>query len=156
MRITITTPSIGASGATVFTLADDSVSPVPGAIFNNGAGGQIKEGFVNKQKRFVQTSPLFRAAYLISFPRFNLENRLSFSVQRSFQTTEDCIAFIAFHPDNVPAQGEITLNEQSTTGLIARYLPNAIIETVECTKHVGAACDFQYTISGNGPWQISP
>ncbi len=156
MRITITTPSIGASGAIVFTLADDSVSPVPGATFANGAGGQIKEGFVNKQNRLVQTSPLFRAAYLMSFPRFNLENRFAFTVQRTFQTTENCISFIAYHPDNVPAQGEITINEQSTTGLIARYLPNAIVETVECTKHVGAACDFQYTISGNGPWQNSP
>jgi hypothetical protein len=156
MKITITSPSVGASGATVFTLADDSISPVLGATFTSGAGGQIKEGFVNKQKRIVQTSLLFRAAYLMSFPRFNLENRFAFTVQRTFQTTENCISFIAYHPDNVPAQGEITINEQSTTGQIARYLPNAIIESVECTKHVGAACEFQYTISGTGPWQTSP
>ena len=156
MKITITTPSVGASGATVFTLADDSISPVHGATFTTGAGGQIKEGFVNKQKRILQASPLFRAAYLLRLPRFNLENRFAFTVQRTFQTTENCISFIACHPDNVPTQGEITINEQSTTGLIARYLPNAIIESVECTKHVGAACDFQYTVSGNGPWQNTP
>jgi len=156
VKITITTPSVGASGATLFLLADDSISPVLGANFTAGAGGQIKEGFVNKQKRLVQASPLFRAAYLLSLPRFNLENRFGFTVQRTFQTTEYCISFIAYHPDNVPTQGEITLNEQSTTGLIARYLPNAVIESVECTKHTGAACDFQYTISGNGPWQTAP
>jgi hypothetical protein len=155
LKITITTPSVGASGAIIFTLADDSISPVLGATFTTGAGGQIKEGFVNKQKRLVQTSPLFRAAYQASFPRFNLENRFAFTVQRTFQTTENCISFIAFHPDNVPVQGEITINEQSTTCLIARYLPDAIVELVECTSHTGAACDFQYTISGNGPWQTS-
>ena len=156
MKITITTPGIGQSGATLFTLADDTVGTVIGANFANGAGGAIREGFVNKQRRRVQAAPLFRAPYLQSFPRFNLENRFMFTVQRSFQTPENCIAFIAFHPDNVPAQGEIALTEMSTTGSITRYLPNAIIEMVECVKHIGAACDFQYTISGNGPWQTSP
>ena len=152
MKITITQP--GSSFA--FVLADDSVSVVVGANFTAGTGGQIREGFVNKQKRARQQSLLFRGAYVLNVPRFNLENRLGFTVQRSFQTVEACVAFIAFHPDNVPVQGEITVTNQSATGLITRYLPNAVVESVECTQHAGLSCDFRYSICGNGAWQISP
>jgi hypothetical protein len=152
VKITITPTG----GTAVFVLADDTLSVVLGANFTAGAGGQVREGFVNKQKRTGQKSVLFRAAYLLNVPRFNLENRLAFTVQRSFQTVEACVAFIAFHPDNVPVQGEITVTNQSATGLITRYLPNAIVESVECTQHAGLSCNFRYGISGNGPWQISP
>ena len=139
-----------------FVLADDAVAVVVGSTFTSGATGQIKEGFVNKQKRTSQKSPLFRAAYLLNIPRFNLLNTLSFTVQRSFSTVENCLSFIAFHPDSVPVQGEITVQEQSTTGLITRYLPNATVDSVECTRHTGLACNFTYTINGNGAWQTSP
>jgi hypothetical protein len=152
VKITIT-PS---GGAAAFVLADDSVSVVLGANFSAGTGGQVREGFVNKQKRTGQKSPLFRAAYLQNFPRFNLENRLAFTVQRSFQTVEACVAFIAFHPDNVPVQGEIAVTSQSATGLITRYLPNAVVESVECTQHAGLSCNFRYSLCGNGAWQTSP
>ena len=111
MKITLT-----AAGATPFVLGDDAMSLVIGGNFSGGAGGQIKEGFVNTQKRKVQNSPLFRAAYLLNIPRFNWENRFAFTVQRSFQTLEACVAFIAFHPDSVPAAGEITLSSQSSAG----------------------------------------
>jgi hypothetical protein len=151
LKITITP-----SGGTVFLLADDSVALVVGSTFTAGVGGQIKEGFVNKQNRQVQSSPLFRAAYALLIPRFNLQNRFSFTVQRSFQTVENCIAFIGFHPDSVPTQGEITLDNQSGTGRILRYLPSAVVETVECAQHIGLSCNFTYTISGNGAWQTSP
>ncbi|HEY3857708.1 MAG TPA: hypothetical protein VGO67_25270 [Verrucomicrobiae bacterium] len=151
MKVTIT-----AAGGSVFTLADDSVAVVVGSTFAAGAGGQIKEGFVNKQQRQAQVSPLFRAAYALLIPRFNLKNRFSFTAQRSFQTVESCIAFIAFHPDSVPTSGEVALDNQSATGRIFRYLPNAVVETVECAKHVGLSCNFTYTISGNGPWQMEP
>jgi hypothetical protein len=144
------------SGATPFVLGDDSVGLVIGANFSGGAGGQIKEGFVNKQKRRVQNSPLFRAAYLLNIARFNLENRFAFTVQRSFQTLEACVAFIAFHPDSVPVAGEITLTSQSAGGLVIRYLPAAVVETVECMRQIGLSCDFQYTVAGNGPWQTTP
>jgi hypothetical protein len=137
-------------------LADDAVSVVTGTNFAAGAGGQVREGFVNKQKRAGQKTPLFRSAYLLNVPRFNLENRLIFMVQRSFQTIEACLAFIACHPDKVPVQGEITLTNQSTTGQISRYLPNAVVESVECVLHQGLSCNITYTISGNGPWQSSP
>lgn len=146
MKITLT--PTGGLAVNAFLLADDAVSLVVGATFTAGAGGQIREGFVNKQKRAVQKSPLVRAAYLLNIPRYNLENRLVFTVQRSFQTVENCVAFIAFHPDSVPMQGELTVREQSTTGLIARYLPNAVVESVECTRHIGLACDFQYITLG--------
>jgi hypothetical protein len=152
VKITIT-PS---GSSTAFVLADDAVSVVLGANFTGGAGGQVREGFINKQNRAVQKSPLFRAAYLLNIPRFNLENRLAFTVQRTFQTVEACFAFIAFHPDNVPTQGEIALTNQSATGLITRYLPNAVVESVECTHHAGLSCNFRYSIRGNGAWQSSP
>jgi hypothetical protein len=151
MKITITP-----AAAPPFILADDTVPIVVGPTFTAGVGGQIKEGFVNKQKRQVQVSPLFRAAYALLIPRFNLQNRFSFTVQRSFQNVENCIAFIAFHPDSVPTEGEITLDNQSATGRILRYLPSAVIETVECAQHIGLSCNFTYTISGNGPWQTAP
>jgi hypothetical protein len=152
MKITITPTG----RSTAFVLADDSVSVVLGAIFTGGTGGPIREGFVNKQKRARQKSLLFRAAYVLNVPRFNLENRLAFTVQRSFETVEGCVAFIAFHPDNVPVQGEIAVTNQSATGLITRYLPNAVVESVECTQHTGLSCNFRYSICGNGAWQTSP
>ena len=151
MKITLTP-----TGATPFVLGDDAVSLVIGTNFSAGAGGQIREGFVSKQKRQVQHSPLFRAAWSLNIPRANLENRFTFSVMRSFQTMEACVAFIAFHPDSVPTTGEITLTSQSTTGLVLRYLPSAIVESVECLRQIGLSCDFQYTITGNGPWQTTP
>ena len=144
------------AGGTAFVLGDDAAGVVIGANFSGGAGGQIKEGFVNKQKRRVQHSPLFRAAYLLNIPRSNLENRFAFTVQRSFQTLEACVAFIAFHPDSVPTAGEITLTSQSAGGLVMRYLPAAVVESVACARQIGLSCDFQYTIAGNGPWQTTP
>jgi hypothetical protein len=152
VKITITS----SSNTTAFVLADDTVSVVIGANFAAGTGGQVMEGFVNKQKRAGQKSLLFRAPYLLNVPRFNLENRLAFTVQRSFQTVEACVAFISFHPDNVPVQGEIAITNQSTTGLITRFLPNAVVESVECTRHSGLSCNFRYSICGNGAWQTSP
>jgi len=128
---------------------------VIGLAFTGGAGGQIKEGFVNRQKRRVQGSPLFRSAYLLNIARANLENRFKFTVQRSFQTLEACVAFIALHPDTVPASGEIILTSQSSTGVVMRYLPSAVVETVECVRQIGLSCDFQYVIAGNGPWQTT-
>jgi hypothetical protein len=139
-----------------FILGDDAVSVVIGGNFNGGAGGQIKEGFVNKQNRRVQKSALFRGAYLLNISRGNLENRFAFTVQRSFQTLEACVAFIAFHPDSVPAAGEISLSSQSATGFVLRYLPAAVVESVECIRQIGLSCDFTYTIAGNGAWQTSP
>lgn len=152
MKITI----LSSGSTTAFVLADDTVSVVVGANFTAGTGGQVMEGFVNKQKRAGQKSLLFRAPYLLNVPRFNLENRLTFTVQRSFQTVEACVAFISFHPDNVPVQGEIAITNQSATGLITRFLPNAVVETVECTQHTGLSCNFRYSICGNGAWQTSP
>ena len=144
------------TGGTPFVLGDDAASVVPGANFSGGAGGQITEGFVNKQKRRVQKAGLFRGAYAVNLARGNLENRFAFTVQRSFQSLEACVAFIAFHPDSVPESGEITLASQSGGGVIARYLPGAVVEKVECLRQIGLSCDFQYTIAGNGPWQTNP
>ncbi len=156
MKITITP-----SGSSVpFVLADDSIRLISGsaasANFSSGAGGQVMEGCLNQQKRIIQKSPLFRAAYLSNIPRYNLENRFAFTAQRSFQTAEACLAFILFHPDSVPVQGEITILNQSGTGLITRYLPNAVVESVACVAHQEVACNITYSICGNGAWQTSP
>lgn len=151
MKITIT--PIGGSS---FVLGDDAVTQVVGMSFSSGAGGQILEGFVNKQKRQVQSTPLFRSAYLLNIARANLENRFAFTVQRSFQTLEACVAFIALHPDSVPTAGEIILTSQSATGVVMRYLPAAVVESVECVRQIGLSCDFQYIIAGNGAWQSAP
>jgi hypothetical protein len=145
-----------AGSAAAFVLADDSVSVVQGANFTGGVGGQVREGFVNKQKRSAQKSALLRAAYLLNVPRFNLENRLAFTVQRSFQSAEACVAFIASHPDSVPVQGEIAVTNKSAAGQITRYLPGAVMESVECVQHAGLSCNFRYSLCGNGAWQISP
>lgn len=152
MKITLTP----AGGSAAFVLADDSVSIVAGMNFGAGAGGQVREGFVNKQKRQVQKTALFRAPYALAMPRDNLVNALSFCVQRTFQTVEACVAFIAFHPDSVPVQGELGIINQSASGLISRYLPNAVVESVECVKHTGLSCDFSYVICGNSAWQNTP
>ena len=112
-------------------------------------------GWGEHQRRQVQHQPLFRSAYSLDIPRFNLENRFSFTVQRTFSTVENCVSFIAVHPDSVPASGEITLTSMSSSGHIYRYMPSAIIETVECTQQIGCSCDFLYTITGNGAWQTT-
>ena len=152
MKITITP-----LGGTAFLLGDDSVRVVPpGPQLSVGCGGQIKEGFVNKQRRQVQTSALFRAAYTLVVPRFNLQNRFSFTVQRSFTSVEDCLTFIAGHPDSVPTEGEVLIQNVTVLGETLRYLPNAVVEAVEITQHVGLSCNTHYTVSGNGPWQTSP
>lgn len=153
MQITITSGGVG--NGTAFVLADDTITLITATVWPNGAGGQIRQGFVNKQQRQLQQSRLLRAAYSLVVPRYNLENRFAFTVQRTFQSVEGCVAFIAFHPDSVPVQGEITIDNQSSTGRIYRYLPNAVIERVECARHLGLACDFHYVIAGNGPWQSS-
>jgi hypothetical protein len=148
--------SIAQASSGPFVLGDDTVTVITTTSYLAGAGGQIKEGFVNKQKRQVQRTPLFRAAYLLNVARYNLENRFTFTVQRSFPTLETCAAFIAFHPDSVPTSGEITIDNQSATGRVLSYLPGAVIETVECVQQIGLSCDFRYTIAGNGPWQTTP
>jgi hypothetical protein len=152
LKITITP-----SGGAAFLLADDSVGLVPpGPQLSVGCGGQVKEGFVNKQKRHAQRAGLFRAAYALIAPRFNLENRLRFTVQRSFSSVEDCLGFIAGHADSVPTQGEFYIQNVSGTGETQRYLPNAVVESVECVQHAGVSCNFTYVVSGNGPWQTAP
>ena len=82
----------------------------------------------------------------------NLENRLSFVVERVFSTVEAALNFIAQHADAVPAQGNVTLYNRSGTGQVTRTLAGAVVAEVECVEHVGVSCKFQYTITGNGPW----
>lgn len=152
MKITITP-----SGGNPFLLGDDTVSVLPVAtIWPNGAGGAIREGFVNKQRRNIQTTPLFRGAYPFMAARFNWTGAFSFTVQRSFANIENCLMFIASHPDTVPASGEITLSNVSGTGSVSRYLPGAFVERVECTNHIGLSCDFTYGLTANTPWQNTP
>ena len=136
MKITLTP-----SGGAAFVLGDD------------GAQANVQDGFRPKQTRTVQSAPLFRAAYRANTPRYDLENRLTFTVERVFPTVEAALRFMASHADAVPVQGTLALYNQSPTGQCARFLPQAVVTEVECVEHVGVSCKFQYTIVGNGAWQ---
>ena len=137
MKITLTP-----LGGTPFVLGDDS------------AGANLKEGFRPKQMRVVQRARLFRGPYLANQARFNLENRLKFTVERVFGTVEPALGFMASHADQVPVQGTLAVYNQSATGQLARFLANAVVVKVECVEHTGVSCKFQYTIAGNGAWLI--
>ncbi|MGA2540168.1 MAG: hypothetical protein ABSG78_01260 [Verrucomicrobiota bacterium] len=136
MKITIT-----AAGGTAFVLADDA------------GGATVQDGFRPKQTRILQRQRLFRSGYKTNIPRYNLENRLRFVVERTFGTVELCLNFMAQHADSVPAQGNLVLYNRSGTGQATRTLGNAVVAEVECVEHVGVSCKFQYTIAGNGAWQ---
>ena len=135
MKITIT-----AAGGKAFVLADDA------------GGATVQDGFRPEQRRVVQSQGLFRAAYQANVARFNLENRLRFTVERSFGTVEAALNFIAQHADSVPVQGNVVLYNRSATGQATRTLANAVVAEVECVEHVGVSCKFQYTVAGNGAW----
>jgi hypothetical protein len=137
MKITITP-----AGGTAFTLGDDSANPA----------AAIVDGFRPRQTRQVQRQALFRAPYKADLPRFNLENTLTFVVERQFATREAALNFMAKHPDQVPTQGTVKLYDLSTTGQTSRTLANAMVTDVECIEHTGVSCKFQYAIAGNGPW----
>ena len=136
MKITMT----AAGGGTAFVLADDA------------SGATVRDGFRPKQTRILQSQALFRAGYKASLARFNLENRLSFTVERSFATVELCLNFIAWHADQVPISGQLTVYNRSATGQTTRTLANAVMADIECVEHAGVSCKFQYTVEGNGAW----
>lgn len=115
-------------------------------------GATVRDGFCPKQTRILQSQPLFRGSYKANLPRFNLENRLQFTVERVFATAEAALNFMASHADQVPVAGTLTLYNLSGAGQVSRSLANAVVEEVECVEHVGVSCKFQYTIAGNGAW----
>jgi hypothetical protein len=136
MKITMT-----AAGGKAFVLADDA------------GGATVQDGFCPKQTRILQSQPLFRGSYKANLARFNLENRLQFTVERVFATVEAALNFMASHADQVPVAGTLTLYNRSSTGQASRSLDNAVMASVECVEHVGVSCKFQYTVAGNGAWQ---
>jgi hypothetical protein len=136
MKITITP-----AGGAAFVLADDA------------SGATVADGFRPGQRRIVQRQALFRAAYRANIARYNLENRLSFTVERVFATVEKALNFMAQHADQVPVAGTVTVYNLSSTGQASRTLANATVAEVECVEHVGVSCKFQYTVAGNGAWQ---
>lgn len=157
MRITNTSPSVGAAGAAAYVLGDDSVRVVP--ITQNialGAPGGIQDGFMTRQKRKVDHQPLFRAPYAAVIPRYNLENSLTFVTKRIFYTWEIALAFIALHADSLPVSGELTMFHQSATGNTMRYLPNAVMEECEVVRHQGVHVWHRYTFYAPNAWQSSP
>jgi hypothetical protein len=101
----------------------------------------------------LQSEPLFRGTYKANVARFNLENRLTFVVERTFGTVEAALSFIGSHADQAPAQGTLTVYNLSARGQISRSLANAVITEVECVEHVGVSCKFRYILAGNGAWQ---
>ena len=135
MKITMT-----AAGGKAMVLADDA------------SGATVQDGFRPRQARLWQNQAVFRGAYRTNLARCNLENRLSFTVERVFATREAALNFMAFHADSVPVSGTLTLYHLSLTGQATRTLANAIMLDIECVEHVGVSCKFQYTVAGNGPW----
>jgi hypothetical protein len=153
----------GASAAfgTPFTMAADTTAmpiKVATAPWTNGIGGLCKEGFQPKQRRGVQAVEYFRGLFKGNIARGQFENSLKFTVQRTFDDLDLCLAFLAVHADTVPDEGclQVTL-----TGVGTRFLPNAQVQDVECVKHIGASCDMMYSLVGSydpvrgtgGPWQ---
>jgi len=129
-----------AAGGKAFVLADDA------------SGATVQDGFRPKQTRMLQSAALFRGSYQANLARFNLENRLTFVVERTFGTVEETLSFIGSHADEAPAQGTLTVYNLSARGQIRRSLANAVVSQVECVEHIGVSCKFQYVIAGNGAW----
>jgi len=121
-------------------------------LADDASGATVQDGFRPKQTRIVQSQGLFRGGYKLNLPRYNLENRLTFVVERVFSTVEAALNFIAQHADAVPVQGKVVLYNRSGTGQAMRTLSNAVVAKVECVEHVGVSCKFQYTIAGNSAW----
>ena len=99
----------------------------------------------------AQSSPLFRAAYQANFVRYNLENRLTFLVERVFATVEAALNFMASHADQVPVAGTLTLYHLSGTGQTSRSWRTRWWWRWNARSTRGA--EFQYTVCGNGAWQ---
>src|SRR5580658_5748659 len=103
-KITMASPAVAGATST-FTFADMTagmlvIGTSPGVTFPNGANGfGPTDGMSIRQARQVQKTQLFRSAYTLVLPRYNLLNTWSFSVERSFQTAEACAAFVIAHPD---------------------------------------------------------
>jgi hypothetical protein len=157
MQRIITSPSVGAAGATQFILGDDTTAlPIVTAAWASGLGGPIVDtGFLARQKRKIQIQDLFRQGYPFITARFNWLNSFEFTVHRVFSAVQNCLAFVAFHPDSVPAGGEVTLSHTSASGVVHRYLPNAVVDSPECIDQTGVRCRFKYRISAPNPWQTT-
>lgn len=121
-------------------------------LADDASGATVQDGFRPKQTRLLQSEGLFRAGYKSNVPRYNLENRLSFVVERVFSSVEAALKFMAQHADAVPVQGNVVVYNRSGTGQVTRTLANAVVAKVECVEHVGVSCKFQYWIAGNSAW----
>jgi len=147
--------SISAPGQAPFVLADDAAGVLGGNGWPQGAGGQIRDGFLNQHERRVQSVDLIRAPFRTNLPRFNLENRLEFVVERAFATVAACQLFIARHPGQAPAQGLLAVQYQAADGVVNLYLKNAVIQSIRCQRQVGVSCLFYYLLRGNSDWSTS-
>ncbi|HWD18141.1 MAG TPA: hypothetical protein VHB20_02590 [Verrucomicrobiae bacterium] len=150
MKITIT-----GAGLQAFLLADDAAGVLEGSGWPQGAGGQVRDGFLNQHERKIQSADLARAPYRTNTPRFNLENRLEFVVERSFSTTAGCQLFIAQHPGQIPAQGLLNVAHQAADGVVNLYLKNAVVQWAKCRRQTGVTCLFQYLVRGNSDWSTN-
>lgn len=147
---------------TPFVFADDTVGEIStGYPWTNGVGGICKEGFLPGQRRAVQGVEYFRGLFKGNIPRGQLENSLKFTVQRTFNTLDNALAFLASHADNVPESGLLIM---TLTGIGTRYLQNAVVQDIQTTLHKGVSCDTTYSIVGSydpvlqtgGAWQLTP
>lgn len=147
-RVTITPTG----GGQPFLLADNSEKVVSAVVWNNGASGVVKEGFLPGQERLVQVTELVRSAYAFVAERQNLKNSLAFTVQRTFKSVETCLQFLAGHNDLVPLAGELQL----TVGQTNRYLSNCKVRRPQTVYHVGESCAQHYELIAGAAWQNNP
>jgi hypothetical protein len=140
------------SGAIVKITLTPAGSTTPFVLADDSAGATVADGFRPRQTRVVQSQGLFRSPYNATIARYNLDNRLQFTVEREFAKVELALNFIATHPDQVPISGALKVYNRSATGQTTRTLASALVQNVECVEHIGVSCKFTYTILGNGAW----
>lgn len=150
MRITITPPAAsGQPTVTPFLLCDDSVGAGAlsgsGDTFVNGAGGQCKEGFNADEQRATQREEFIGSEYAMELPRGNRQFTMTFTVQRTMESVDAALMFMADHPDLVPDTGKTEIDIGNTV----RYLYNSVVKSVRVTNYCGVSFDTTYTISGS-------
>ena len=88
----------------------------------------------------------FRGMFVGNIPRGQIENGLKFTVQRTFDTLDNCLTFQALHSGLVPLAGTVSM---TLTGVGVMYLANAALDAPQAVKHVGVSCDWVYTLKGS-------
>jgi hypothetical protein len=148
MRITITPINVTAS-ATPFVLGDDTMPQVngPTSALQNGATGEVLDGFLPELSVATQRDELINAPYAKESPRGNLQLTYSWKTLRVHDTPDNAAMFLADHPMLIPIVGTLTV--YIGTAPTQRVLHNAVLKSLKATEHSGRSTTFAYTYSGS-------